>query len=54
MADLHAHAPAAPPRRPAPSDDALTPVRRWIEQNETLAVLAGFATGVFIGALMRR
>lgn len=53
MAELRDYAAATPSRRPPP-DDALAPVRAWIERNETLAVLAGFATGVFIGSLMRR
>ena len=29
-------------------------LRDWIVENQTLAVLAGFALGVFVGAMMRR
>ena len=29
-------------------------VRQWIVENQTLAVLAGFAFGVFVGAMMRK
>ena len=34
--------------------DPLADVKAWIEHNQTLAVLGGFAVGVFIGAWMRR
>jgi hypothetical protein len=34
--------------------DVQRAAREWIVENQTLAILAGFALGVFIGALMRR
>lgn len=39
---------------PAYGTDAQQAVRQWIVENQTLAVLAGFALGVFIGVLMRK
>lgn len=56
MAELRDTSVAVPAARRATAgpDDALAPVRAWIANNETLAVVAGFAMGVFIGALMRR
>jgi len=46
--------PAADARGASYGTDLQQTVRDWIVENETLAVLAGFALGVFIGALMRR
>lgn len=48
-----ARRPLPPPEGASYGTELQRNVRTWIVENETLALLAGFAFGVFVGTLMR-
>lgn len=52
-ASLPPHTPAWQQQAASYGTEAQQTARQWIAENQTLAVLAGFAFGVFIGVMMR-